>query len=86
MDKTRPSSTEVSVFHTNADTDGSDKAVHHTLGPGRNQASPGGHTHDGGSSKALLDGVTLTGAKAGNAALTSVIAALVQLGALDATT
>lgn len=86
MDKTRPSTIEVKEFHTNADTDGSSKSIHHTLGSGINQASPGNHTHDGGSSKLLLDGVTITGAKAGNAALASVIAVLVSLGASDATT
>lgn len=85
-DITAPSTKEVEVYHTNADTDGSNQSAHHTLGFKRGQASPGDHTHDGGTSKQLLDGVTLTGAKAGNAALTSVVAALVLLGATDNTT
>lgn len=84
--KAKPTSKEVGDFHENADKDGGLKALHHTLGSSPMQASPGDHIHDGGSSKLLLEGVTLTGAKAGNAALASVIAALVQLGATDATT
>lgn len=47
----------------------------HTLGLARNQAMPGGIIRD----------VTLTGSRAGGAALVSVIAALVALGATDAT-
>ena len=83
---TTPSAKEVEVYHTNADTDGSSTSIHHTLGPKRGQSSPGDHTHDGSTSKLLLEGVTLTGAKAGNAALASVIAALVAMGATDSTT
>lgn len=85
-DISAPSAKEVEVQHTNADTDGSSTTIHHTLGAKRGQASPGDHTHDGGTSKAILEGVTLTGAKAGNAALASVIAALVAMGATDNTT
>lgn len=40
----------VRELHQNADTDGSPKAIHHTLGPGPNQAAPGNHSHDGGGS------------------------------------
>jgi hypothetical protein len=32
--------------HQSADTDSSPTAIHHTLGPGANQAAPGNHTHD----------------------------------------
>lgn len=85
-DKRKPPSEEIERFHTNDDLDGAATAHHHSLGSKRTQASPGDHTHDGGSSKQLLDGVTLTGAKAGNAALASVIGALVALGATDNTT
>lgn len=85
-DKAKPSDEEVRTFHTNADTDGSSKSIHHTLGPGRGQASPGDHDHNGGSSKLILTGINLTGAKAGNTALASVIAALVAMGATDQTT
>jgi len=39
--------------HKNSDRDSSPWAIHHTLGPRRNQASPGDHTHDGGTSLEL---------------------------------
>lgn len=83
--KTSPSQKEVSDFHTNADTDGGPKAKHHTLGANPNQSSPGNHTHDGGSSTLLLEGTTISGSRGGNAAVASIIAALVKLGATDAT-
>lgn len=85
MDKDKPSSKEVSTFHTNSDVDGSSKAIHHTLGPNRGQASPGDHTHDGGTSKTLLEGAIITGSRSGGTALSSVISILVALGASDAT-
>lgn len=81
-----PTTTAVRKFHTNADTDGSEGSIHHTLGPRKGQAAPGDHDHRGGSSALLLDGVTISGVKAGNTALASVIAALVELGATDTTT
>jgi len=81
-----PSAKEVEQFHEKADTDGSHHAIHHTLGSGRNQASPGDHTHDGGTSPLLLEGFTIMGSKSDGTALSNVIAALVQLGATDATT
>lgn len=87
--KQKPTAKEVIDFHENADTNGSPKALHHTLGSSPNQASPGDHSHDGGTSQEItpLSGTTLTGAKTGNPspALASVIAALVKLGATDAT-
>lgn len=84
----RPPAKEVQEFHTYADTDGGIKAIHHTLGVGANQASPGNHSHDGGASTKItpLEGISITGAKGGNTALASVIAALVTLGATDNTT
>jgi hypothetical protein len=85
-DKRFPSPKEVEVYHTNSDKDGSPTSIHHSLGNGPNQSSPGDHTHDGGSSKQLLDGTSITGSRAGGAALISVINALKQLGATDATT
>jgi hypothetical protein len=85
-DITKPSPQEVQDFHSNADADGGRRSMHHTLGPRAQQASPGDHTHDGGDSKLLLDGVIITGAKGGNTALASVILALVGLGATDSTT
>lgn len=51
--KDRPDAREVAEFHVNADTDGSPKALHHTLGPGPNQAAVGNHTHDAGASSGL---------------------------------
>lgn len=82
----KPDARIVADFHTNADTDVRRESIHHTIGPGPNQASPGSHRHDGGDSALLLEGVTLTGSKGGNVALASVIQALVRLGAEDATT
>lgn len=87
----RPSSAEVTEFHTNSDVDGTVKAQHHTLGPNAFQASPGNHDHTGGSSQ-ILDGVllgtTITGSKTtGDVAWrNSITAALVKLGAVDGTT
>ena len=81
-----PSYKDVAKFHTNADTDGNEESAHHTLGPGHTQSAPGDHDHRGGNSVALFDGTTISGAKAGNTALASVIAALVELGAKDTTT
>jgi len=58
----------------------------HSLGRGQYQASPGAHKHNGDDSELLCSGMAITGAKAGNSALTSVIALLVKLGATDSTT
>ena len=58
-----------------------------SLGPGNLQASPGDHTHDGTTSKRLLEGITLTGSKGGNAALANLITILVDnFGLTDNTT
>lgn len=84
--KTNPPQKEVNEFHTNSDKDGGPKSLHHTLGANPNQASPGNHLHDGSTSSLLLEGMTLSGSRGGNAALPSIIAALVRLGATDATT
>lgn len=80
-----PNSTEVRKFHTNADTDGSEGSIHHTLGPGHHQAAAGDHDHRGGASVALLDGHTIEGDRSDGTALESVIALLVELGAKDNT-
>ena len=86
-DETKPSSKKVQDFHTNSDADGSRNSFHHTLGVGRGQASPGDHLHDGGSSKLLMEGITVTGAKGGNAALANLISNLAAvLGFTDGTT
>lgn len=78
---------EVNRFHEHSDVDSSTLAQHHTLGPKPNQASPGDHKHDGVTSKKLMAGVTVTGSKGGNVALTNLITALSNsLGFTDTTT
>jgi len=78
------------VKDAHIDTDGSRTALHHTLGAGHNQAAPGDHMHDGGSSQTLttlLEGITLTGTRPYNSsAVESVVSALVAYGATDNTT
>lgn len=81
-----PDATAVGDFHTNADTDVQTTSKHHTLGSQPAQASPGDHTHDGGTSAQLLGGISLTGARNSDAYLLSINEALVQLGARDNTT
>ena len=83
-----PSAREVDEIHRNSDVDRRPEAQHHTLGYGPNQASPGDHNHRDGKSAKILDGITITGSKAGSNAtlLGSVVAALVALGAKDSTT
>jgi hypothetical protein len=76
----------VDAFHRKDDLDVAKDSHHHTIGVGSSQAASGNHSHRGVDSVQLLAGVTLTGAKAGNAALASVCAALVELGATDNTT
>lgn len=80
-----PTRIEVEKFHTNADTDGDEGSLHHTLGPRKGQAASGDHDHRGGNSVALLQDVTITGATV-NDAVHSIISALVDLGAKDSTT
>lgn len=82
----KPDAQAVEDFHSNADTDVRPESLHHTLGPSPSQAAPGNHTHNGSDSPQLLEGVTLVGSRGGNAALASVISALVKLGAQDTTT
>lgn len=77
----------VRAFHEKADTDSSQQALHHSLGFKHDQAAAGDHSHRIGKGYfPPLKGVTISGSKAGNAALASVVAALVQLGATDSTT
>lgn len=76
----------VNRFHNKSDVDSDSNAQHHTLGIKKDQASPGDHKHDGTTSKRLLEGTTITGSRGGNAAVASIIAALVKLGATDSTT
>lgn len=76
----------VARFHNKSDVDSSSEAQHHTLGIKKDQSSPGDHKHDGTTSRRLLEGTTITGSRAGGAALVSVIDALEKLGATDSTT
>lgn len=76
----------VNQFHTYDDLDSSKNAHHHTIGVGGDQACSGNHNHRGTDSTLLLEGVSITGSRGGNAAVASIIAALVQLGATDSTT
>lgn len=81
-----PPSRTVNEFHKNAAVDTRKEDIHHTIGIGTNTAASGSHNHRGGDSVLLLEGITISGAKAGNTALASVINALVELGAKDTTT
>lgn len=78
--------TQVDDFHEQSDLNTRSEAQHHTLGPSQNQAAPGNHNHDGGTSIPLWGGNTISGSRGGNMALASVISILVQKGAVDATT
>lgn len=73
-----PDPRSVNFFHTRADTDSGTGAIHHTLGIGHNQASPGDHVHDGKSSRKVGTGLNLnvTGAKGGNVALANLLTML----------
>lgn len=84
----KPSPREVADFHTNDDVDSRTQAHHHTLGSRHEQAAPGDHAHDGGTSTSQiipLNGFNITGSRSSGAALNSIIAALVQLGAKNST-
>lgn len=81
-----PPTESVQTFHTNADTDGDSSALHHTIGPGSSQAAGGDHTHNGGDSSPLFQGVTISGVRGSAAYNQSVEAALARLGATIAAT
>ncbi len=81
-----PSPEEVNRLHERSDQDSSATAQHHTLGVKNTQAAPGDHKHDGVGSRKLMEGITITGSKGGNAALASLIPQLAAaLGFTDAT-
>lgn len=85
--KTAPPPEQVNKFHERSDVDSSWSAQHHSLGVKHDQASPGDHIHNGEGSLFLMEGVTITGSKGGNAALASLINALADyLGFTDGTT
>jgi hypothetical protein len=82
-----PSTDQVNKFHEKADKDASPKALHHTLGPGANQAASGDHSHDGGNSTQLLTDVQFTGSRATFSSIElQMMNALISLGATDNTT
>jgi hypothetical protein len=86
FDPSNLSARQVQDLHRNADSDSSVFAIHHTLGIGQNQSSPGNHLHDGKTSKGLTGYVTnsspivVVGSRAGNAALASLLTALATKG------
>jgi hypothetical protein len=83
----KPDAQVVEDFHTNAEVDVRNESIHHTTGPGPNQAATGDHNHDGGAGGTqLLAGTTISGSRAADAWRLSVNAALVKLGAIDAST
>ena len=85
-ERSNADATQVDDFHEQSDLNTRSEAQHHTLGPSQNQAAPGNHNHDGGTSIPLWEGNTISGSRGGNMALASVISILVQKGAVDATT
>lgn len=86
MASTKPTTEEVERFHTNSDLDLRAESQHHTLGTSPSQASPGNHTHDGGDSPLILEGMEITGSRATDAWRLSVNALLKRLGATDNST
>lgn len=79
------SATTSNIQHANSDSDTSQQALHHTLGQGRNQGSPGDHNHNGKNSKRIgdnLDGSFPVTASAtySQAQIQSIINALRNLG------
>jgi hypothetical protein len=85
--KTAPPPEIVNKFHERADTDSSWAAIHHSLGVKHDQAAPGDHVHNGEGSLFIMEGVTITGSRGGNAALAALLTALAEyLGFTDGTT
>lgn len=78
-----PEPREVKRFHTNADTDSSQQAQHHTLGIKHDQASPGDHDHNGVNSRRIMETMALSGSKGGNVALANLITLLANEFGLD---
>lgn len=81
-----PTAEEVDKLHTHADTDSRKESIHHTLGQGETQGSPGNHNHRGGDSVQLLSGVTIIGSRGSDSWRLSINQALVALGAVDSST
>lgn len=72
---------DVTSLHTRDDCDSGPHSHHHTLGYGRNNASPGDHIHDGVTSKLIGNGMGLsvTGSKGGNVALANLLTMLKKI-------
>lgn len=81
--KDKPTDKEVLDFHANDDVDVQPTSHHHTLGPTKNQAAAGDHTHRGDDSSLLFEGRTITGSRTNGTAVQSMIALFVELGASD---
>ena len=82
-----PPNEVVELFHRNASVDTRPEDIHHRLGNGPNSAAAGNHKHNGSDSPLLGQGIVITGSKGGNAAVASVVAAMVKiLGVTDNTT
>lgn len=95
-----PTSKQVINLHRNADVDLSARALHHTLGSGANQASPGNHLHDGESGEFLFPtgtgstsefkenlGLYAGGANGGlKETVKQLLTVLIALGVTDSTT
>lgn len=81
------STKDVAEIHRDSDLDLRRESYHHTLGSRSVQASPGDHTHDGGSSPSLLDGIIFTGSRGSATAsvLAQVLNALTGIGATNST-
>lgn len=83
----KSSAHEVNRLHRRSDVDSSHAAQHHTLGVKHDQASPGDHKHTGDNSLKIMDGISVTGSRGGNAAVADLISKLSSaLGFTDATT
>lgn len=86
--KEKASPRAVNDFHSNDDVDSNPDAHHHTIGPGVHQSASGAHNHRGGNGAPILEGISLTGSKAGDNSvlLTSIVSALIEMGVEDKTT
>ncbi len=77
----------VAEIHTYDDLDVAKDSHHHSLGIGGTQAAAGNHVHNGSDSPQLMAGVTITGSRGGNVALTNLLNELaVALGFTNNTT
>lgn len=67
--RTRFPPDQINAMHANSDSDSSQLAQHHTLGPRHNQAAPGDHSHNGVSSPAIFHTFSGSGTTDTNGAL-----------------